>query len=210
MNPTFRQAHSPRRGSLRPLLSNNAVIALCTVVTLMEGYNLIVFGSVVPLLLQDQSLKLDEATAGLVGGIVYAGALIGVLGGTALAERIGRQRVMALAATIFALGSAFAAMAPTPDFLGAVNLINATVSGAVAPHCRGRILGLTNTMAFIGSFMGPFLGGLAFASDGAPGLFTLYAGSAVLCVLISVGLLCAHRPSARQPGADDVPVLVES
>ncbi|GAA1763696.1 aromatic acid/H+ symport family MFS transporter [Pseudarthrobacter sulfonivorans] len=426
MNPTFTQETSQRRGSLRPLLSNNAVIALCMVVTLMEGYNLIVFGSVVPLLLQDQSLTLDEATAGLIGGIVYAGALIGVLGGTALADRIGRPRVMALAAAVFALGSAFAAVAPTPEFLGAArmltgvgvgaalttamtlarnhapegrgslvitiamagvpmggtiaalvgiflmplwgwrsmfwlgtamtavilvillscritepadvreagltpvqkfvglftgrgyifvglvalaaitnmttwlglnvwlaesmkslgfsltealifafaltgasvigswftanaadkhgsakvgivctaltlagllglllgpvslvfslvcvalmgigghsaqNLINATATGAVAPHSRGTILGLTNTMAFIGSFMGPFFGGLAFASDGAPGLFTLYAGSAVLCVVISVGLYYAHRRSAHQPITGAVPVLVES
>jgi AAHS family benzoate transporter-like MFS transporter len=425
MNPTFSQERSQRRGNLRPMLSNNAVIALCMVVTLMEGYNLIVFGSVVPLLLQDQSLMINEATAGLVGGIVYAGALIGVLGGTALADRIGRPRVMALAAAIFAMGSAFAALAPTPEFLGgarlltgvgvgaalttamtlarnhapegrgslvitiamagvpmggtiaalvgiflmplwgwrsmfwlgtamtavilaillscritepaevretgltpvqkfiglfsgrgyifvglvalaaitnmttwlglnvwlaesmksvgfsltealifaftltgaavigswftanaadkygsakvgivctaltlagllgllfgpaslvfslacvalmgigghsAQNLINATATSAVAPHSRGTILGLTNTMAFIGSFMGPFFGGLAFAADGPSGLFTLYTGSAILCVLISVGLFYAHRASARQSAETPIPVLVE-
>lgn len=425
MNQTLTPGTPQRSSSRRPLLSNNAVIALCMVVTLMEGYNLIVFGSVVPMLLQDQSLKLDEATAGLVGGIVYAGALIGVLGGTALADRIGRPRVMALAAAIFAVGSAFAAIAPTPDFLGAArlvtgvgvgaalttamtlarnhapegrgslvitiamagvpmggtiaalvgiflmpvwgwrsmfwlgtamtavilaillfcritepaevrdtqltpvqkfagmfagrgyifvglvalaaitnmttwlglnvwlaesmktlgfsltealifaftltgaavigswftanaadkygsakvgivctaltlaglagllfgpvslvfslacvalmgigghsaqNLINATATSAVAPHSRGTILGLTNTMAFIGSFMGPFFGGLAFAADGPAGLFTLYTGSAILCVLISVGLFYAHRASARQSGEMPIPVLVE-
>lgn len=426
MNPTFVSEKPQRRGSLRPLLSNNAVIALCMVVTLMEGYNLIVFGSVVPLLLQDQTLKIDEATAGLVGGIVYAGALIGVLGGTALADRIGRPRVMALAAAIFALGSAFAALATTPEFLGAArlltgvgvgaalttamtlarnhapegrgslvitiamagvpmggtiaalvgiflmplwgwrsmfwlgtamtavilaillycritepaevrdtqltplqkfaglfsgrgyifvgfvalaaitnmttwlglnvwlaesmktlgfsltealifaftltgaavigswftanaadkfgsakigvlctaltvagllglllgpvslgfsltcvafmgigghsaqNLINATATGAVAPHSRGTILGLTNTMAFIGSFMGPFFGGLAFASDGPSGLFTLYAVSAILCLLISVGLFYAHRAPASQLPKAAIPVLVDN
>lgn len=57
-------------------------------VTVMEGYNLIVFGSVVPLLLADRSLRIDEQTTGLVGGVVYAGALIGVLGGTALARPV--------------------------------------------------------------------------------------------------------------------------
>lgn len=426
MNRTATPEPSQYRGFRRPLLSNNAVIALCMVVTLMEGYNLIVFGSVVPMLLQDQSLKLDEATAGLVGGIVYAGALIGVLGGTALADRIGRPRVMALAAAIFAVGSAFAAIAPTPDFLGAgrlvtgigvgaalttamtlarnhapegrgslvitiamagvpmggtiaalvgiflmpvwgwrsmfwlgtamtavilailllcritepaevrdtqltpvqkftglfagrgcifvglvalaaitnmttwlglnvwlaesmkslgfsltealifaftltgaavigswftanaadkygsakvgivctvltltglvglllgpvslvfslacvalmgigghsaQNLINATATSAVAPHSRGTILGLTNTMAFIGSFIGPFFGGLAFAADGPSGLFMLYTGSAILCALISVGLFYAHRASARQSAEKPLPVLVES
>lgn len=89
----------------------------------------------------------------------------------------------------------------------AQNLINATATSAVAPHSRGTILGLTNTMAFIGSFMGPFFGGLAFASEGPSGLFTLYAGSAVLCLLISLGLFHAHRPPPRRPVAEAVPVL---
>jgi MFS transporter, AAHS family, benzoate transport protein len=424
MTPTFAQEKSQRRG--RPLLSNNAVIALCMVVTLMEGYNLIVFGSVVPLLLEDSSLHIDEATAGLVGGVVYAGALIGVLGGTALADRIGRPRVMAVAAATFAVGSALAAMAPSWEFLGAArlvtgvgvgaalttamtlarnhapegrgslvitiamagvpmggtiaalvgmflmplwgwrsmfwlgtamtavilvillycritepaevrdthltplqkvaglfrgrgyifvgfvalaaitnmttwlglnvwlaesmktlgfsltealifaftltgaavigswftanaadrfgsarigtactaltlagllglllgpvslalslvcvalmgigghsaqNLINATATGAVPPHSRGTILGLTNTMAFVGSFIGPFFGGLAFASDGPTGLFTLYAGSAILCLLISVGLFFSHRVRSGQPLEEAALVLVDN
>jgi AAHS family benzoate transporter-like MFS transporter len=92
----------------------------------------------------------------------------------------------------------------------AQNLINATATGAVAPHSRGTILGLTNTMAFIGSFMGPFFGGLAFASEGPSGLFSLYAGSAVLCLLISVGLFYSHRASARQTKEAPIPVLMES
>ncbi|QCB97825.1 hypothetical protein E5206_13620 [Arthrobacter sp. PAMC25564] len=92
----------------------------------------------------------------------------------------------------------------------AQNLINATATNAVAPHSRGTILGLTNTMAFIGSFMGPFFGGVAFASDGPAGLFTLYAGSAILCLLISVGLFYAHRAPASRTAAEGIPVLVES
>lgn len=92
----------------------------------------------------------------------------------------------------------------------AQNLINATATSAVAPHSRGTILGLTNTMAFIGSFIGPFFGGLAFAADGPSGLFMLYTGSAILCALISVGLFYAHRASARQSAEKPLPVLVES
>lgn len=410
MTPTFAR---PNSRSPRPNLSNNAVIALCLTVTLMEGYNLIVFGSVVPLLLEDASLGIDEQTTGLVGGIVYAGALAGVIGGTMLADRIGRPRVMTLAAAIFGFGSALAALAPSPEFLGgarfvtglgvgaalttamtvarnhapegrgsmvitiamagvplggtlaaiagiflmplwgwramfwlgavmtliilavllssriseptevhnstlsplqkftglfrgrqailvvlialaaitnmatwlglnvwlaeamktrgfsltqallfafaltgaavvgswftataadkfgsakvtiicaaltlaglagllwapqslgialvcvglmgigghsAQNLINATATGAVEAHSRGTILGITNTMAFTGSFLGPFAGGLAFAAGGPDGLFTLYGGAAVLCLLICAALSRSRRNLAE-------------
>lgn len=412
-----------RRGPGRPHLTHNAVIALCLTVTLMEGYNLIVFGAVVPLLLEDRSLGIDEQTTGLVGGIVYLGALAGVLGGTALADRIGRPRVMALAAAVFAVGSALAALAPTPELLGAArlvtgvgvgaalttamtlarnhapegrgslvitiamagvplggtlaallgmflmplwgwrsmfwlgtamtlvilavllssrisepaeareasltsvqklaglfrgrgyvfvlfvalaaitnmatwlglnvwlaeamknlgfsltqalvfaftltgaavvgswftataadkagpakitllcagltilgllgllwgpasmgfalvcvalmgigghsaqNLINATATSAVEPHSRGTILGLTNTMAFTGSFIGPFFGGLVFGSGGSGGLFTLYATAAVLCLLICVGLFFSHARRIRRTPRDAADLL---
>jgi MFS transporter, AAHS family, benzoate transport protein len=413
------------RRSPRPYLSNNAVIALCLTVTLMEGYNLIVFGSVVPLLLEDPSLGIDEQTTGLVGGIVYAGALVGVIGGTMLADRIGRPRVMALAAAIFGFGSALAALAATPVFLGgarfvtgigvgaalttamtlarnhapqgrgslvitvamagvplggtvaafvgiflmplwgwramfwlgtamtlvilavllssrisepaevhdtalsplqkfaglfrgrgaafvalvalaaitnmatwlglnvwlaeamktrgfdltqallfafsltgaavlgswftataadkigsakvtivcaaltltglagllwgppslsvalvcvalmgigghsAQNLINATATGAVEPHSRGTILGITNTMAFIGSFIGPFLGGLAFAANGPDGLFTLYALAALLCLGICAGLARSRNRLTRDLNTESTPLAAQ-
>src|SRR5213595_3936039 len=117
MNSEVQTARTGRSGSPRPFLSDKAVIAICMLVTVMEGYNLIVFGSVVPLLLTDPSLRIDEQTTGLVGGIVYAGALICFLGGTALADRYGRHGIMALAAAVFAVGSALAALSATPEFL---------------------------------------------------------------------------------------------
>jgi MFS transporter, AAHS family, benzoate transport protein len=381
---------------------------------------------VVPLLLDDPSLGIDEQTAGLVGGIVYAGALAGVIGGTMLADRIGRPRVMALAAAVFGFGSALAALATTPAFLGgarfvtgigvgaalttamtlarnhaprgrgslvitiamagvplggtvaalsgiflmplwgwramfwlgtamtliilsvllssrisepvevhdttltplqkftglfhgrvavfvglvalaaitnmatwlglnvwlaeamkssgfsltqallfafsltgaavlgswftaiaadkigsakvtivcaaltlaglggllwgpsslgfalicvalmgigghsAQNLINATATGAVEPHSRGTILSITNTMAFIGSFAGPFIGGLAFAANGTGGLFTLYALAAVLCLGICTALSYSHRHLPRHADLEAIPAATVS
>ena len=397
----------------RPFLSNKAVIALCTLVTVTEGYNLIVYGSIVPLLLQDQSLSLDAQAVGLIGGIVYLGALIGVLGGTALSDRFGRPRIMAAAVGTIAVGSALAGLSTSPEMLGIArlvtglgvggavttamtlarnhapagrasliititmagvplggtaaalfgmflmplwgwrsmfalgaittvailvvlcgcrldepdevkdtsesplqkftglfagrgyllvtfvaltsvtnmviwlglnvwlaqsmialgfdltqallfafsltgaavvgsllaagaadkfgpskvtivctvltlggllgilygplslglalacvvligtgsastqNILNAVATSAVRPASRGTILGLANSLAFVGSFLGPFFGGMAFAAGGAPAIFTLFSGSAVLCLLFCIGLLFAHRAFVR-------------
>ncbi|WP_157731715.1 MFS transporter [Arthrobacter sp. YN] len=78
------------------------------------------------------------------------------------------------------------------------NLINATASGSVVAHSRGTILGLTNAMAFIGSFLGPTLGGTAFAANGPAGVFGLYIVSAALCLLLCSGLYVAKRSQTRR------------
>lgn len=193
MTSTLARLH---RRAPRPNPSNNAVIALCLAVTLLEGYNLIVFGSVVPLLLEDPSLKIDERTTGLVGGIVYAGALAGVIGGTMLADRIGRPRVMALAAAIFGLGSALAALATTPAFLGGARLVTGIGVGAAlttamtvarnhAPEGRGSLV-ITIAMAGVplGGTVAAFTGIFLMPLWGWRAMFWL--GTALTLIILAV------------------------
>ncbi|MGR6915610.1 MFS transporter [[Actinomadura] parvosata] len=85
--------------------SHPAVIVLCMIITVIEGFNLIVFGSVVPLLLKDPSLGVTDEQTGLIGGLVYIGAIIGALLAPVVAERAGRKRVLILAIGLFALGA---------------------------------------------------------------------------------------------------------
>ena len=67
-------ARTDERGETR---SHPAVIGLCMVITVIEGFNLIVYGSVIPLLLEDSYLRITDQQAGLVGGLVYIGAIAG-------------------------------------------------------------------------------------------------------------------------------------
>jgi AAHS family benzoate transporter-like MFS transporter len=85
------------------------VIVLCMVVTVIEGFHLIVYGSVVPLLLEDDSLGVTDGQTGLIGGLVYIGSLGGSLLAPVIAERIGRKRVLVRAITLFALGAVLTA-----------------------------------------------------------------------------------------------------
>ncbi|WP_175538679.1 MFS transporter [Arthrobacter sp. cf158] len=82
-----------------------------------------------------------------MGGVVYLGALTGVLLGTSLADRFGRHKVMAAAATVFSIGAVMASMAPNPELLGLARFITGIgVGGAIttamtparnhAPHAR--------------------------------------------------------------------------
>ncbi|WP_235624096.1 MFS transporter [Mycolicibacterium goodii] len=75
------------------------------VITVIEGFNLIVYGSVVPILLTDSSLGVTDEQTGLIGGLVYVGAIIGSVAAPVLADRIGRKRVLIVAISLFAGGA---------------------------------------------------------------------------------------------------------
>ncbi|NMO02607.1 aromatic acid/H+ symport family MFS transporter [Gordonia sp. TBRC 11910] len=92
---------SPQAAETR---SHPGVIALCMFITVIEGFNLIVYGSVVPLLLDDARLGLTDQQTGLIGGLVYIGAILGSVSVPWLADRMGRKRVLLCAIGLFALG----------------------------------------------------------------------------------------------------------
>ena len=85
--------------------SRPGVIVLCMFITVIEGFNLIVFGSVVPLLLQDSALGSTDQWTGLVGGLVYVGAILGSIVAPWVADRLGRKRVLLIAIGLFAVGA---------------------------------------------------------------------------------------------------------
>lgn len=112
--------------------SHPAVIALCMVVTVIEGFHLIVYGSVVPLLLDDASLHVTEGQTGLIGGLVYIGGLLGAALAPVIAERRDRRRVLVLAIGVFALGAVLTAASVGAVMLAAARLVTGVgVGGAL-------------------------------------------------------------------------------
>ncbi|MGP2438373.1 MFS transporter [Streptomyces sp. JW3] len=179
-------------------------------VTVIEGFNLIVFGSVVPLLLKDDSLGVTDQETGLIGGLVYVGALLGSALAPVVAERTGRKRVLVLAVGVFALGAALTGLSVGAGLLAVARLVTgAGVGGAlttamtVARNCapaRRASLVVAVTMAGIP------LGGVAASLLAVPVLPALgwrpmfFAGAAAgLAVLVAVLLtrIPADTPQER-------------
>lgn len=98
---------SPQRPSDLETRSNTPIIVLCMFITVIEGYNLVVYGSVVPLLLTDSSLAITDAQTGFIGGALYVGAILGAILAPIAADRLGRKRVLVIAIALFALGALF-------------------------------------------------------------------------------------------------------
>jgi AAHS family benzoate transporter-like MFS transporter len=169
-------------------------------VTVIEGFNLIVFGSVVPLLLKDDALGVTDQETGLIGGLVYVGALIGSALAPVIAEHTGRKRVLILAVSGFALGAVLTGLSVDAVMLAAARLATGVgVGGAlttamtVARNCaaaRRASLVVTVTMAGIP------LGGVAASLLAVPVLpafgwrpMFFAGGAAALAILMAVLLM---------------------
>lgn len=92
-------------GATAETRSYPGVIVLCMFITVIEGFNLIVYGSVVPLLLTDPTLKVTNRETGFIGGLVYIGAIMGAGLAPMASDRLGRKRVLLAAISLFAVGA---------------------------------------------------------------------------------------------------------
>lgn len=112
--------------------SHSAIVLLCMIITIIEGYNLIVYGSVVPLLVADPAMGVTEAQLGVIGGLVYIGAVIGALLAPAVADRTSRKAVLIVAILVFALGAILSGAAVNGTMLGGARFISGLgVGGAL-------------------------------------------------------------------------------
>ncbi|MGW6907863.1 MFS transporter [Streptomyces sp. NPDC054940] len=128
--------------------------------------------------------------------LVFAGFL---LTGGALGDRLGNRRIFCSGVTVFTLGSAACALAPSAVFLVAARLVEGLgaaliVPGSLAllqqaypePAVRARAFGLWGSMAGIAASAGPLLGGLLVSTVGWRWVFLINLPVGVACVLLTL------------------------
>lgn len=187
-------------------LSSTAVIVFSLFVTTMEGFNLVVFGQALPLLLDDTNIHLTSAGAGLLGAMVYLGSLPTTFIATILAEKLGRHRILLLCALLFTVGSVLSAVAASAILLGLARFIcGLAVGGAVTtamtlarnnakPHRVSLVI--TITMAGIPAG-GTIASLLSVALEGAGFTWrSFFWVGAIVSALILVLLACT---TAKEP-----------
>ena len=109
------------------------VVSMCWFAMLSEGYDLAIYGAVLPTLLQDPVWALSPAMAGSIGSYALMGGLIGAVLTGPITDIFGRKKVMALCVAIFSISMAGAAMAPTPLVFGIVRFLGGLALGGVIP-----------------------------------------------------------------------------
>lgn len=112
--------------------ANWVAFIICTALV-FDGYDLVIYGTVLPGLLADpgQIGQFDVATAGLLGSWALIGVLVGSLVCGAVGDFFGRRRPMLLGIAWFSVGMCITALATTVPAFGAMRFITGLGLGVV-------------------------------------------------------------------------------
>ena len=112
--------------------ANWVAFVICTAL-LFDGYDLVVYGTVLPGLLANPSQigAFDAVTAGLLGSWALIGVLAGSLACGAVGDFFGRRRLMLLGIAWFSVGMLITALTTTVTAFGAMRFITGVGLGIV-------------------------------------------------------------------------------
>lgn len=176
------------------------VVTLCTVALIFDGYDLVVYGTVVPVLLNDpaQLGAITPGEAGRLGSYALVGVLVGALAAGAVGDRIGRRKVLLINIVWFSVGMGLTAMAQSVTTFGlfrfltgvGVGALVATVGAMVAEFAPAGQRNRYNAVVYSGIPAGGVLAALiAILLDDVTGWRGLFwIGALPLVVLFPLAL----------------------
>lgn len=201
---------------LRQLAQGRAVVALIAFAVANFAGFLLVFGlnTWLPELMRKADYDLGSALAFQL--LLNLGAVVGGIGGSTMADRLGARRIAPFTFLVATVAVAVMASAP-PAGLMAVATVAAglgsigtqiIVYGYVATYfetnVRGTALGLTTGIGRIGAVTGPTIGGVLLASGlGNEWVFGFFGAIAILG-----GLACLAVPRHRGTTVEAAPAPV--
>ncbi|MGD7001769.1 MFS transporter [Corynebacterium halotolerans] len=177
------------------------VLAIVGLSILFDGYDLVVYGAVLPNLIADPSQigELTPAIAGTLGSYAMIGVMIGALSAGAVGDRLGRRKVMITAIIWFSIGMALTAFAQSIFMFGllrfltglGVGMIVATGGAVIAEFAPRNRRNLFNAIVYsgvpAGGVMASVLALLLEDTIGWRGLFLI--GASPLIFLLPMALL---------------------
>lgn len=109
-----------------------SLIFWCFFIILMDGYDVVIYGSVVPSLMEEWGIS--PVTAGAIGSYTAAGTAIGAVVFGLSADKLGRKRVIIVCTVIFSLFTALSAFAAGPVMFTIFRVIAGLGLGGVMPN----------------------------------------------------------------------------
>ncbi|GLZ49945.1 MFS transporter [Actinomycetospora sp. NBRC 106375] len=177
---------------------------LCWCAVALEGFDLVVIGVVMPVLLRDPAWDLDPAGASVVVTVGLLGVMVGALAVGPIADVVGRRRTMIATVAGFSVLTLACAFAPNPEVLGVLRFFAGLGLGGVLPVAlalvaeyapAGRGSSATTIMMtgyHVGAVLTALLGILLIAPLGWPAMFV--AGT--IPALVLVPLLVLRLPES--------------
>lgn len=136
-SPSAPAPTAPARGRLGRV--GLIVLAICWATVIADGYDVVVFGAVLPSLLQEPGWGLTPASAGLIGSMALVGMFIGSMVSGTLTDRFGRRRMLLICLVWFSTLTGLCALAPTPEFFGVLRFLAGLGLGGVLPTASALV-----------------------------------------------------------------------
>jgi MFS transporter, AAHS family, benzoate transport protein len=187
------------------------VRGLCWAAIALEGYDLVVLGVVLPVLLRDPSWGLTPGSASVVATVGLVGVMVGALGVGPVSDLVGRRRTLVATVLVFSVLSLACAAAPGPAWLGVLRFLAGIGLGGVLPvalamvaeHAPPRRGNAATTIMMTGYHVGAVAASLIgiwlVVRFGWPVMFALGAVPA----LVLVPLMLTRLPRDGAPVASD-------
>lgn len=119
------------------------VAAIASTALIFDGYDLVVFGTVMPTLMNDPSQigPLDPSIAGTVGSLALIGVLLGSFASGFIGDILGRKRMLMIGIAWFSSGMAITALTGTVFTFGLLRFLTGLGRGLVIAVAGVGILG---------------------------------------------------------------------
>ena len=161
--------HDPRRDALRRR-TVLWVVALATVGLVFDGYDLVVYGTVVSTFLRSPGEigQVTPAMAGALGSYALIGVLVGALLAGSVGDLIGRRKIMLFSYAWFSIGMAVTALTTSTTTFGVMRFVTglgvgalvATTGAIVAEFAPPGKKNLCNAITYSGVPLGSLLAAL--------------------------------------------------
>ncbi|WBL19563.1 MFS transporter [Citricoccus sp. NR2] len=176
---SLHEANAPRKHRK----SAAAVIFLCFVAIVFDGYDLVVYGAIVPALLEYQEWGLTPVQTGAYGSYALAGMFFGAIIVGYLTDVVGRRRVMIWSVSVFSVLMVATALAPSPELFGLFRFLAGLGLGGVIPTA------IAITVEFSKPHRRNFNNALMFSGYAVGGVLSALCAIALLDVIGFRGLL---------------------
>lgn len=195
------------------------VVALCALLLIFDGYDLFIFGVVLPAIMREWGLT--PLQAGALGSYALFGMMFGALAFGTLADKIGRKKGIAICFTLFSAATLVNGFASNPTEFGICRFIAGLGCGGLMPNAVALMSEyapkrLRSTLVAV-MFSGYSLGGMLAAGVGiymlpAYGWQSMFFAAAVPLLLLplilwwlpeSVGFLVRDGQTAKARGIID-------
>ena len=196
-----------------------SVMAWCGLLLIFDGYDLFIYGVVLPVIMQEWGLT--PLQAGALGSYALFGMMFGALAFGSLADRVGRKRGIAICFALFSGATILNGFASSPSEFGIYRFIAGLGCGGLMPNAVALMneyapKRLRSTLVAI-MFSGYSLGGMLSAGVGIfmlPrfGWESMFFAAAVPLLLLPV-ILCYLPESigflVRQGRTDEARTLLK-